>query len=335
MKMLEVEALTRRFGDFIAVNNITFDVEQGELMGFLGPNGAGKSTTIRMLCTLLRPTSGNAKVAGFDITKQSDRVRQHIGLVAEKLILYDQLTAEENLRLFGRMNNLSEAHISQGIDKWLARFAMEQWRKHQVGTFSTGMKQRINVARALLHNPDVLFLDEPTLGLDPQTTRAIHEFIIELKKEGITTVLTTHDMVEAETLCDRIAIIDQAKIVALDTTSNLKRLLSDSNTAIVDMEISNLDDSIISLLTRLETVASVVQTDTYRVRIHTKGEYPLNPLLSAIAPSNINIKSIKTLEPSLEDVFLHLTGREIRDSVTNRVPSIRGRRWGRRSSRIR
>jgi ABC-2 type transport system ATP-binding protein len=162
-----------------------------------------------MLCTLLRPTEGTAKIAGFDIVKQPSQVRQHIGLVAEKLILYDQLTAEENLRLFGRMNNLPEAQIKDGINKWLGRFAMEQWRKHQVGTFSTGMKQRINVARALLHHPDVLFLDEPTLGLDPQTTRAIHEFILELHKEGITIVLTTHDMVEAEAMCDRIASIRQ------------------------------------------------------------------------------------------------------------------------------
>ena len=331
MNMIEVEALTRRFGDFTAVDNISLQVEKGEVLGFLGPNGAGKSTTIRMLCTLLRPTEGTARVAGFDIVKQPGQVRQHIGLVAEKLILYDQLTAEENLRLFGRMNNMPAAQIREGIDKWLGRFAMEQWQKHQVGTFSTGMKQRINVARALLHHPDVLFLDEPTLGLDPQTTRAIHEFILELGKEGITIVLTTHDMVEAEAMCDRIAIIDQAKIVALDTTSNLKRLLSDGDTTIVDMEISNLNDSIISRLKSLEAVASVTQTDTYRVRIHTKGANALGPVVNAITSDGVNLKSIKTVEPSLEDVFLHLTGREIRDKVTDKVPSMRARRWGGRS----
>jgi ABC-2 type transport system ATP-binding protein len=331
MNMIEVEALTKRFGDFTAVDNISLQVEKGEVMGFLGPNGAGKSTTIRMLCTLLRPTSGNASVAGFNIVKQPGKVRQHIGLVAEKLILYDQLTAEENLRLFGRMNNLPEVQISEGIDKWLGRFAMEQWRKHRVGTFSTGMKQRINVARALLHNPDVLFLDEPTLGLDPQTSRAIHEFILELDKEEATIVLTTHDMVEAEAMCDRIAIIDQAKIVALDTTINLKRLLSDGDTNIVDMEISNLNDSIISRLKSLKAVASVTQTDTYRVRIHTKGANALGPLVSAITSEGVNLKSIKTVEPSLEDVFLHLTGREIRDKVADKVPSMRARRWGGRS----
>jgi ABC-2 type transport system ATP-binding protein len=330
-KMINIEGLTKRFGGFTAVDHISLNVEKGEVLGFLGPNGAGKSTTIRMLCTLLRPTEGTARVAGFDIVKQADRIRQHIGLVAEKLILYDQLTAEENLRLFGRINNLPENAIKDGIDKWLGRLAMKQWQKHQVGTFSTGMKQRINVARALLHHPDVLFLDEPTLGLDPQTTRAIHEFILELVNEGITIVLTTHDMVEAELMCDRIAVIDQAKIVALDTTPNLKRILAEGDTTAIDMEISNLNDSVISVLERLETVDSVTQTDNYRLRIHIRGENAIELVVNAIASEGANIKSIKTVESSLEDVFLHLTGREIRDQVADKVPSIRTRRWGGRS----
>lgn len=331
MNMIEIEGLTRRFGDFTAVDNISLQVKKGEVVGLLGPNGSGKSTTIRMLCTLLRPTEGTARVAGFDIVKQAGQVRKHIGLVAEKLILYDQLTAEENLRLFGRMNNMPADQIREGIDKWLGRFAMERWQKRQVGTFSTGMKQRINVARALLHHPNVLFLDEPTLGLDPQTTRAIHEFILELGKEGITIVLTTHDMVEAEAMCDRIAIIDQAKIVALDTTSNLRKLLSGGDTTIVDMEISNLDDSIIARLKSLAGVASVTQTDAYRVRINTKETSFLGPVVNAITSDGVNLKSIKTVEPTLEDVFLHLTGREMRDKATDRVPSMRARRWGGRS----
>jgi len=331
MQMIEIEDLTRRFGDFTAVDHISLGVEKGELMGFLGPNGAGKSTTIRMLCTLLRPTSGTAKVAGFDIVKQPGKVRQHLGLVAEKLILYDQLTAEENLRLFGRMNGLPEAQIKEGIDMWLNRFAMEQWRKHRVGTFSTGMKQRINIARALLHHPAVLFLDEPTLGLDPQTTRAIHEFILELRKEGITIVLTTHDMVEAETMCDRIAIIDQAKIVALDSVGNLKKLLTDGDTIIADIDIPNLTEAMIAKLKRMEVVTSVAQTDAYRLRIHAKGVNALGQVINAITSDGANIKLIKTVESSLEDVFLHLTGREIRDKVADRIPSMRARRWGGRS----
>jgi len=332
--MIEVDGLTKRFGKFTAVDQVSFQVRKGEIFGFLGPNGAGKTTTIRMLCTLLRPTEGSARVAGFDIIKEPGKVREHIGLVAEKLILYDQLTAAENLALFGRLNNLPEREIKQGIDKWLDRLHMEPWRDHQVGTFSTGMKQRINIARALLHHPDVLILDEPTLGLDPQTTRAIHEFILELGREGITTVLTTHDMTEAELLCQQIGIIDRAKIVARDTTRNLKRLLSDGDTTVLDMEVPNLNELMLSRLKEMDTVISLVQTDAYRVRIHTKGTNSVGPIVGAITAEGGNIRTMNTVEPSLEDVFLHLTGREMRDQVAEKVPSSRGHRW-RRSSRVR
>jgi ABC-2 type transport system ATP-binding protein len=334
MNMIEVERLTRRFGDFTAVDHISFTVGKGMVFGFLGPNGAGKSTAIRMLCTLLRPTEGNARVVGFDIVKEQGQVRRHIGLVAEKIILYDQLTAEENLSLFGRLNNLPEEQIKQAIDKWLGRLHMEAWRKHRVGTFSTGMKQRINVARALLHHPDVLFLDEPTLGLDPQTTNAIHQFILELKEEGITIVLTTHDMVEAETMCQQIAIIDQSKIVALDTTTNLKRLLSADNTTVIDVEVANLNEPMLSQLKNVESIASVTQSDTYRVRIHTRNTDNIAPILSALSSMGANVRAINTVLPTMEDVFLHVTGREMRDKVAASVPSARGHRWS-RASRVR
>jgi ABC-2 type transport system ATP-binding protein len=334
MNMIEVEGLTRRFGDFTAVDHISFTVEKGMVFGFLGPNGAGKSTAIRMLCTLLCPTEGKARVVGFDIVREQSQVRQHIGLVAEKIILYDQLTAEENLTLFGRLNNLPEERIKEAIDKWLGRLHMEAWRKNRVGTFSTGMKQRINVARALLHHPHVLFLDEPTLGLDPQTTHAIHEFILELREEGITIVLTTHDMLEAEALCQRIAIIDQAKIVALDTTANLKRLLSADNTTIIDVEIANLSESMLSQLKSLESIASVTQSDTYRVRIHTRNTDSITPILNGLNAMGASVRAINTVLPTMEDVFLHVTGREMRDKAAASVPSTRRHAWG-RVSRVR
>lgn len=326
--MIEVEGLTKRFGDFTAVDHISFAVEKGMVFGFLGPNGAGKSTAIRMLCTLLRPTEGNARVVGFDIVREQSQVRQHIGLVAEKIILYDQLTAEENLTLFGRLNNLPEEQIKQGTDKWLDRLHMEAWRKNRVGTFSTGMKQRINVARALLHHPHVLFLDEPTLGLDPQTTHAIHEFILELREEGITMVLTTHDMLEAETLCQRIAIIDQANIVALDTTTNLKKLLSADNTTVIDVEIANLSEPMLSQLKDLESIASVTQSDTYRVRIHTRNTDSITPILNGLNAMGASVRAINTVLPTMEDVFLHVTGREMKDKAVAGVPSTRRRAWG-------
>jgi ABC-2 type transport system ATP-binding protein len=335
MNMIEVQELTKRFGSFTAVDRVSFQVMKGHIFGFLGPNGAGKTTTIRMLCTLLRPSEGTATVAGFDILKQPNKVREHIGLVAEKIILYDQLTAAENLTLFGRLNNLPEKEIKQGIEKWLSRLHMEQWRNSQVGTFSTGMKQRINIARALLHHPDVIVLDEPTLGLDPQTTRAIHEFISELSQEEITVLLTTHDMNEADSLCHEIAIIDQARIVAIDTPRNLKRLVSEENTGVIDIEIANPSEAILSRLRQMEAVASLVETDTYRLRVRTKGSNAVGSIVAAIASEGGQIRAINSVEPNLEDVFLHFTGRQMRDVSTGKVPSSHRPPWRRRASRVR
>ena len=224
--LIEVRNLTKKFGKFTAVDNVSFAIKKGEIFGFLGPNGAGKSTTIRMLTTLLRPTSGQAKLAGYDIVKNPDEVRKHIGLVAEKIILYDHLTARENLEFFGRLFHLSKEEIKKRSQKWVGRLHMSQWLNARVGTFSTGMKQRINIVRALLTEPDILFLDEPTLGLDPQTTHLIRQFISELNKQGVTVLLTTHDMLEAEELSNRVAIIDHGKIVACDSVENLKNKVS-------------------------------------------------------------------------------------------------------------
>lgn len=224
-KMIESIELTKKFGHFTAVDSVSFEVYHGEVFGFLGPNGAGKSTTIRMLTTLLTPTSGTAKVAGFDIIHQPEKVRQNIGLVAEKVILYNRLTAYENLQFFGKLYGLDEKTIRTRAEKWLTLLQMDQWMNELVLKFSTGMKQRVNIARALLTEPNVLFLDEPTLGLDPQTRNLIRRFISELKEHGVTVVLTTHDMLDAEILCDRVAIIDHGKIVAVDTVENLKKLV--------------------------------------------------------------------------------------------------------------
>jgi len=260
-KIIEVQGLTKKFGHFVAVDNINFQIKKGEIFGFLGPNGAGKSTTIRMLTTLLRPTSGKAILAGHDIVKEQDEVRKHIGLVAEKIILYGHLTARENLEFFGRLFHLPKEQIRKGIERWSGQLHMNEWLDSRVETFSTGMKQRINILRALLTQPEVLFLDEPTLGLDPQTTHLIRKFIKELNQKGITILLTTHDMLEAEELCNRIAIIDHGKIAACDTVLNLKKKVTDKS------------------------------------------------------------------NPTMEDVFLAITGKEIRD-VAKAGNSIRGPRHG-------
>ncbi len=333
MNAIEVENLTRKFGQLVAVDHTTFYVEKGEVFGLLGPNGAGKSTLIRMLCTLLRPTEGSARVSGFDIIKQPSQVRQHIGLVTEKLIIYDRLTAEENLILFGRLNHLPQRIIKEQVNVLLKLLQMEEWRKHLAGTFSTGMKQRINVARALLHQPDILFLDEPTLGLDPQTTRSIHELIQELSQQGMTIMLTTHIMSEAELLSKRVAIIDHGKIASLDTPARLKRIISSRDTTILDIDIASLSEELIAQLKNLDCVTSLTQKETYQIRIHTSGEAAIDRIVNTIHHHNGQIRAINTVEPTLEDVFLHLTGHGIRDEATEKMPSARGGHHRRRATK--
>jgi len=235
MNIIEVKNLTRKFKELTAVDNISFYVAEGEVFGFLGPNGAGKSTTIKMLCTLLQPTSGSGRVAGHDIVKEPARVREHIGLVAEKIILYDRLTALENLMFFGSLYHLPKKEIKVRAMKWLKALEMDRWADKLTGTFSTGMKQRVNIARAHLTEPEVMFLDEPTLGLDPQTSRSIRDFIQDLHEHGVTVILTTHIMPEADELSDTVAIIDRGKIIAIDTPKNLKLSLNKENATLEDV----------------------------------------------------------------------------------------------------
>jgi ABC-2 type transport system ATP-binding protein len=320
---IEINELTRKFGETTAVDNVSFSVRPGEIFGLLGPNGAGKSTLIRMLCTLLRPTTGSAAVAGFDIAKQPGEVRKHIGLVAERIILYERLTADENLRLFGRLNHLPEKEITERGDELLNRLNMTEWRKNLVGTFSTGMKQRLNLARALLHKPDILFLDEPTLGLDPQTTRALHTIVKELAAGGITIILTTHIMSEAELLANRVAIIDRGKICALDTPDALKRLTLDGG-KIIEMTLCHSDEALLTELKELGCVSLIGNNESggrCQLRLDAPQTGTLYRLIESAHRHGVEIGSINTVEPTLEDVFLSVTGHEIRDGATGRTAS--------------
>jgi len=319
--VIQVSGLTKQFNGFTAVDHVDFDVRKGEIFGFLGPNGAGKSTTIRMLCTLSRPTEGSATVAGYDVVKQDSRVRQHIGLVSEKLIMYNDLTARENLRLFGELYDIPKETLNRRIEKLLTFVRMEKWADARIGTFSTGMKQRINVIRALVNQPEILFLDEPTLGLDPQSTVEIRELVRRINLENKTTIiLTTHMMVEADLLCDRIGIIDHGKIVALDTPANLKKLVSGTDTTVLDFEIPNLSPPLLAALSSLSCVASSVQEDETHVKVHAKGEDCFDAVIDGIRKNGGKVQGVRNLEPSLEDVFLKLTGREVREQVSNHVP---------------
>jgi len=255
MSEIQVNDIVKKFGDFTAVDHISFEVAEGEIFGLLGPNGAGKSTLIRMLATLSRPTSGTAKIVGYDIIKEDSKVRTLIGLVSEKLIMYERLTAEENLRFFGKLYGVPNDTMNRSIVELLELVQMTKWKDVQVGTFSTGMRQRVNIIRALLNKPQVLFLDEPTLGLDPQTTVEIREFIRKINKEnGMTVILTTHMMAEADLLCKHIGIVDHGKIAALDTSANLKKLISGGEGTVFEFVISNLDSEIMTTLKSLSNV---------------------------------------------------------------------------------
>lgn len=323
---IDATNLTKKFGDFTAVDHISFQVKKGEIFGLLGPNGAGKSTAIRMLSTLSAPTEGTALVAGFDVRKEDGKVREHIGLVSEKLIMYDELTASENLRLFGNLYDIPKDVLEKRMSKLLDFVRMKQWADHRIDTFSTGMKQRINVIRALVNQPEILFLDEPTLGLDPQSTAEIRELVRRINIEnGTTIILTTHMMTEADMLCDRIGIIDRGKIVALDTPVGLKRSVSGSDTTLFEFEIPNLTPSLVSSVKSLGSVKSVVQDDPTHVKVSSTGDDSFDTLVDMLRKNGAQIRTVRNLEPTLEDVFLKITGHEVRDEAAKApIPTRKG-----------
>ena len=319
--MIEVRDLTKKFNGFTAVDHVTFDVKNSEVFGLLGPNGAGKTTIIRMLSTLTRPTEGTARIGGYDIVKQDNKVRQLIGLVSEKMIMYDRLTAEENLRFFGKLYNIPKNLLNQRTDELLELVQLSKWKNSKVGTFSTGMRQRMNVIRALLNMPKVLFLDEPTLGLDPQSTVEVREFIKKINKENKTTIiLTTHMMNEADRLCDRIGIIDHGKIDTLDTSTNLKKLVSGDDATVLKLEIPNLTKKMVTAIQALDCIKSVSQENASHLKIHATGDEAFDTIIDAVRAEKAKINSVENLQPTLEDVFLHITGREVRDKADNKIP---------------
>ena len=317
---LELNNLTKKFDDFTAVDDLSLRVKKGEIFGFLGPNGAGKSTTIRMLCTLSKPTSGSALIAGYDLIEDPSKVREKIGLVAEKMIMYDDLTAAENLRFFGKLYKMPKQKREERMDILFNLVDMEKWKNTQISKFSTGMKQRINVIRALLPEPEILFMDEPTLGLDPQTTFAIRKIIQDINSKGVTVILTTHAMAEAEALSHQIAIIDNGKIAALDTPQNLKNLLLKNDTSMFKTRITNLTPKMIEKIKSLKVVTALAQQDDYNLKISAKGAGALNQIIDTIRIEGGDISSIiNSNEPTFEDVFLTVTGKEIRDHANNKA----------------
>ena len=337
--IIQVKNLTKTFGKFTAVDDISFDVKKGEIFGLLGPNGAGKSTTLRMLSTLSRPTNGTATIGGFDTVKNDMEVRKLIGIVSEKMIIYNRLTAKENLWFFGSLFNIPKDTLNKRIDELLELVQLSKWKNAQVGTFSTGMRQRMNVVRALLNMPHVLFLDEPTLGLDPQSSVEIRDFVKKLNQEqGTTVIITTHMMVDADLLCDRIAIVDHGKIIALDTSTNLKKIISGGDTMIIKLEIANLTPDLVASIKTLKCADAVTQENSTSLRLIVHGEEAFDNIIDAVRTKDGKITSMANLQPTLEDVFLHITGHEVRDSADQKIPMQQGgpgRRFGGAPKRVR
>ena len=221
---IETKSLVKDFNGLLAVNNVSIQVKRGSIYGLLGPNGAGKSTLLRMLCTLLRPTSGEAYVEGYNVQKQTNEVRKLIGVVQEKLLLYPILTPVENLELFGHLYDVDSNVLGERVDSLIEEVKLASVKDRPVGTFSTGMRQRINIVRALIHDPKIVILDEPTNGLDPQSTRWVKDYIVGLKKKGLTILITTHDMQEADELTEELAIMDHGEIVGVGQATELKKM---------------------------------------------------------------------------------------------------------------
>jgi ABC-2 type transport system ATP-binding protein len=320
--IIQVENLVKKFGQLVAVDHISFNVNQGEIFGFLGPNGAGKTTTINILCTLARPTSGQATLNGFDVVRQQNQVRHSIGLVFQDSSLDDRLTGMHNLRFHAMVYNVPASVREQRIEQVLKMVDLWDKRNKVVRTYSGGMKRRLELARGLLHYPKVLFLDEPTLGLDPQTRNHIWEYVLDLqKREGTTVFLTTHYMDEAEK-ANRIAIIDRGKLVAMDTPAKLKRMVGKD---IITVRTDDNSRAAEEIKLRYQTE---VRQDGDQLTFPVDNGEEFLPVF--IKESGIKVVSISLRHPTLEDVFLKLTGREIREEeVGDTIKEHLRRRGGR------
>jgi len=316
---IETFNLTRRFDDIVAVDNINIQVNSGELFGLLGPNGAGKTTLINMLSTMVTPSSGSAKVWGADITRQPSEVRKNIGMVFQGTTLDDRLTGKENLDLHGRMYGLSKQLRKQRIADVLELVELNDKADVIVKTYSGGMMRRLEIARGLMHHPKVLFLDEPTLGLDPQTRNHIWDYIRQLNKEkNVTILLTTHYMEEADHLCNRIAIIDFGQVKALDTPENLKDALG-GDVIILTVETGELALRLLTLFNRNGSAGSVQQKDNSIYITIKDGAGQIPHVLKIASDAGINVLSVDLHRPTLD---LSYTGRAIREEETSSVDRI-------------
>jgi ABC-2 type transport system ATP-binding protein len=320
--ILEANGLVKKFGDFVAVKDVSFTMQEGEVFGLLGPNGAGKSTTISMLTCLYPPSGGEMRIFGHDVVKDASEVKKLIGVVPQDIALYPTLNAIDNLRFFGEMYGLKGKDLKERVETVIAYVAMQERAKDAIKKYSGGMKRRINMAAGLVHNPKLLFLDEPTVGVDPQSRNHIFESVERLNKEqGMAILYTTHYMEEAERLCNRVAIIDRGQIIALDTPKNLVGMLGGG---IIHIGMAREDEELRQAVAGLSAVRSAVflpsaetaegQTvrSVLKVEARQHANEALVQLIGLFNQKNAQILSLETLEPNLETVFLHLTGKSLR-----------------------
>ena len=311
--ILEVQNLVKNYGDFRAVKGVTFNIQEGEIFSLLGPNGAGKTTTISMLSTLYTPTSGDAVIGGYSITKDPMAVRGVIGVVPQDLALYEDLTARENLIFWGQMYNLSGKALTTRVDEVLEQIGLTDKAKDRVKTYSGGMKRRVNIGVGLLHKPRLLFMDEPTVGIDPQSRRAILDTVKDLNKQGMTLLYTTHYMEEAQELSDRVGIIDHGELIAIGTQKELTQQVGQAETLILHIGENDDSDALAASLKGIQGVQQAEGVEHEVSIVCSEAEDVLAAVVTKANERGIKIRSIDIREPNLEAVFLHLTGRALRD----------------------
>jgi ABC-2 type transport system ATP-binding protein len=311
--ILEVHDLVKKYGDFTAVNGISFDIQEGEIFSLLGPNGAGKTTTISVLSTLYPPTSGEVSIGQHSVTKEAMAVRQLIGVVPQDLALYEDLTARENLSFWGQMYNLSGQALQLRIAEVLAQIGLTEKANQRVKTYSGGMKRRVNIGVGLLHRPRLLFMDEPTVGIDPQSRRAILDSVKDLNRQGMTVLYTTHYMEEAQELSNRVGIIDHGQLIALGTQAELTRQVGGREALILSLSETDAPEPLAQAARAIPGVL-LASVNDHQVSILTlEAEEILAPVIGKANELGLKLRSVEIQEPNLEAVFLQLTGRALRD----------------------
>ena len=324
MEAIKVDSLTKEFGGFKAVDNISFQVEDGEIFGFLGPNGAGKSTTMMILTTLLKPTSGSAFVGGYDVMSDAKKVREKIGYVQQEISVDEFLTGRENLYLHARMNQIPSNLIKSRIDDVLELVELGEKKDQATLTYSGGMRKRLDIANGLLSRPAVLFLDEPTVGLDIQTRRKIWGYIKKIRKDfGMTVFISTHYMEEADNLCDRIGIIDHGKIQVIDTPKSMKSAIGNEIISFNLVDGKASQDALIEQINKIEFVKEVQNKQDLITVFSTKSNEVIPKIFQESTNLDMRISSLTLKQPTLDDVFISYTGHDLRDETENKKYSRR------------